>query len=150
MATDLFSLMKKYDLLKFAWPNLSYHPALDQTKDVNLRIGVLVLSLKEKGEDFVHTIRLPRHLSHEIHAAWRVQQSEMVPLMKLSEYQKDLLKLVHPNLPPAALLPCFIHGRELQERGLFGRKISGALSRVRRAQWKGEVSCREEALNLFR
>ena len=145
----IFSLMEKYDLLKFAWPNLSYHPALDKTKDLTLRVGVLVLSLKEKGEDFVHTIRLPKHLSHEIHMAWRVQQSEMAPLAKLTEYQRSLLELMHPDLPSAALTPCFIHGNELQGLGLFGKRISGALSRVRRAQWTGEVSCREEALKLL-
>lgn len=145
----IFSLMEKYDLLKFAWPSLSYHPALDQTKDSDLRLGILVLSLKEKGEDFLHTLRIPKHLSHEIHGAWRIQQDEMAPLGKISVYQETLLKLLHPSLPPVALTPCFIHGKELQGLGLFGRRISGALHRVRRAQWKGDVSCREEALKLL-
>ena len=145
----IFSLMGKYDLLKFAWPNLSYHPAIDKTKDADLRLGILVLSLKEKGEDFLRSLRIPKYLSHEIHGAWRIQQDEMAPLGKISSYQETLLQLMHPALPSAALTPCFVHGKELQGLGLFGRRISGALHRVRRAQWKGEVSCREEALKLL-
>lgn len=145
----IFSLMEKYDLLKFAWPNLFYHPALDKTKDVNLRLGVLILSLKEKGDDFLRTLRISKHLAHEIHAAWRIMQDEMAPLGNISSYQKNLLELINPKLAPTALMPCFIHGKELQGLGLFGRRISRALNRVRKAQWKGEVSSREEALKLL-
>ena len=44
-----------------------------------------------------------------------------------------------------ALEPCFVRGRELKDLGLAGRRISGALDRVRQAQWAGEVKTREEA-----
>ena len=142
-------LLETYDLLKFAWPALRYHPALSQTKDVELRLGILVLSLGEKGDDFLKTLRLPKHLSHEIHAAWRLVQEKKSPLTSISAYQSTLIKYMCPDLPPSALEPCFIHGRELQSLGLLGRRISGALNRVRRAQWEGTVSNREDAVKLI-
>ena len=146
---EIFALLETYDLLKFAWPALRYHPALSQTKDVDLRLGILILSLGEKGDDFLRTLRIPKHLSHEIHMAWRLMQEKKAPLTSISAYQSTLIKYMCPDLPPSALAPCFIHGRELQSLGLLGRRISGALNRVRRAQWEGAVSNREDAVKLI-
>lgn len=146
---EIFELLQKYDLLKFAWPNLKYHVALEKTQDSQVRLGILVLSLKDKGEDFLKSLRPTKKMSHEILSVLRLVQQEVCPLSPLSEYQRTLLQLFLPHLPSQAMEPCFIHGRELQTFGLFGRRISGVLKKVRYAQWHGEISSREEAIKLI-
>ena len=98
------------------------------------------------GENFLKTLHLSKELAAEILGAWKVTQEKMCPLGALSALQKSILQAVLPGLAPAALEPCFIRGGELKNFGLAGRKISGALDRVRKAQWNGEIKNREEAM----
>ena len=142
---EIFGLLKKYDLLKFAWPGLSYHPALGATTSLDLRIGVLVLSLGERSEDFMNTLRLPKQLTHEIHGARRLIQEKTAPLHALTSYQHSLIRLMCPKLPPEALEPCFVRGGEIRESGISIHRISGALTYIRKAQWEGKITNREAA-----
>ena len=64
--------------------------------------------------------------------------------------QQEILKAVLPGLPAGALEPCFLKGREVKEMGLMGRRISGALDRVRRAQWEGTVKNHDDAVALLK
>ncbi len=146
---DIFALMEKYDMLKFAWPGLRWHDELLQADTVQKRIGVLVCLLGASGEDFLRTLHLPKDLTASIEGAWKVSQEQLSPLAALSDFQKDILHIVLPGLPPLALEPCLLRGRDLKDAGLCGRRISGALDRVRKAQWKGEIHTREEALALL-
>ena len=143
-------LMEKYDMLKFAWPGLQWHDALLNSQDVQERVGILVCMLGVSGEDFLRSLHLPKEFTQEILGAWKVTREKMSPLGSLSPLQKKILKAVVPGLPPMALEPCFVRGRELKDLGLAGRRISGALDRVRQAQWAGEVKTREEAQSFLK
>ncbi|MBQ9970895.1 MAG: CCA tRNA nucleotidyltransferase [Elusimicrobiaceae bacterium] len=147
---EIFALMEKYDLLKFAYPGLQWSDALLRTDDVAERTGILVCLLGPSGEDFLRSLHLPKEFSQEILGAWKVTQEKMSPLSQLSPLQTEILKAVLPGLPPGALEPCFLKGREVKEMGLMGRRISGALDRVRRAQWEGSVKNHEEAVKLLK
>ena len=146
---EMFALMEKYDLLKFAWPGLVWNDALLRSEDVAERTGILVCLLGASGENFLRSLHLQKEFSQEIFGAWRVTQEKMSPLTGLSPLQKAILRAVLPGLSPLALEPCVIRGRELKDFGLAGRKISGALDRVRKAQWNGEVKTREDAQALL-
>ena len=143
---EIFMLMEKYDMLKFAWPGLNWNDVLLQAESAPQRIGLLVCLLGPSGENFLKTLHLSKELAAEILGAWKVTQEKMCPLGALSALQKSILQAVLPGLAPAALEPCFIRGGELKNFGLAGRKISGALDRVRKAQWNGEIKNREEAM----
>ena len=143
---EIFSLMEKYDMLKFAWPGLHWNEALLQVASFEERVGVLVCSLGPSGEDFLRTLHLSKELAQEILGAWKITQEKMCPLGQLSPLQRAILQAVFPGLISTALEPCFIRGGELKNFGLSGRKISGALDRVRKAQWNGEIRNREEAI----
>ncbi len=149
-AKEIFSLMEKYDMLKFAWPGLHWSDALLQVTSPERRIGVMVCLLGSSGENFLRTLHLPKEVAAAILGAWKVTQEKMCSLSPLSSFQKDILAAVLPGMPKAAFEPCFIKGGELKELGLAGRKISGALDRVRKAQWNGDVTSREEALQLLK
>lgn len=145
---EIFELMEKYDLLKFAWPGLKWNPALLRTSDAMQRVGILACLLGASGGDFVRSLHLPAQQSHEILGAWKVWEEQMSPISSLSEYKKEILRAVCPGLAPQALEPCVVRGQELKEMGLSGRKISLALEKIRKAQWQGKIHTAQDALRL--
>ncbi|MBR4355418.1 MAG: CCA tRNA nucleotidyltransferase [Elusimicrobiaceae bacterium] len=147
---DIFSLMQKYDLLKFAWPGLSWDEALLKTDSVLERLGILACRLEESGEEFVRSLRLPTHFTQEILGSWKISQEKLSPLSSLSLTKQRILQAVYPTLPTSALEPCVIQGKELKDKGFAGRHIAAALTQVRRAQWEGKVKSKQEALKLLK
>lgn len=147
---EIFGLMEKYDLLKFAWPGLTWDEALAAVNSVPERVGVLACKLGESGEEFVRSLRLPADFNHEILGAWKVSQEKLSPLGPLSGVKKRILQAVFTHLPESALEPCFVAGRELKDMGLAGRHISTELTHLRRAQWEGKIKSRPEALKYFK
>ncbi len=147
---EIFALMEKYDLLKFAWPGLTWQENLLSTDSAAERIGMLACQLKESGEEFVRSLRLPGEWTHEVIGAWKVAQEKMSPLAPLSGTKQRILKAVYPHLPDNALEPCVVQGRDLKETGLAGRHISAALTRVRKAQWDGQIKTKPDALKLLK
>ena len=114
-----------------------------------MRVGILACLLGASGGDFVRSLRLPAGQSHEILGAWKVWEEQMSPLTTLTPFKKQILQAVCPQLSAHALEPCLVHGQALKERGLTGRKISLALEKIRRAQWKGKIHTEQEALSLI-
>ena len=147
---EIFGLMEKYDMLKFAWPGVQWNEALLKTTDPLVRVGILVCLLGASGEDFLRTLHLPKEPAQAILGAWKIAQEQMCPLAALLPLQREILQAVLPSLPEAALEPCFVRGGELKDLGLAGRRISGALDRVRKAQFAGKIKNREEALEFLK
>ena len=145
----IFDLMREYDLLKFAYPGLTWQDALAQTQDADLRLGILVLSLGDSGANFLRSLRVSKTTTQEILGAWRVWQEAQSPLHRLTDFQKKLLHLYCPALPQLALETCLLCGNDLRELGVCGRHISDSLGRVRSAQWNGKIATREGALKLL-
>lgn len=146
---EIFALMGKYDLLKFAWPGLRWNENLLRVDNAVDRVGVLACQLGESGEEFIRSLHLHASDTHEIIGAWKVVQEKLSPLTPLSDRKKVIIQAVCPQLPAVALEPCVISGRELKEIGLSGRHISAALARVRHAQWEGRVRNKPDALKLL-
>lgn len=148
-AKHIFELMDKYDLLKFAYPNVKWVPSLEKTTDPNFRLALLILSLGERSRNFLRSLSLPKSFSMEVENVCALFDDQLSPLAPLSNFQRKLMTLFKPDLPPSAITPCLIRGGELRDIGLIGRRISGALLKVRRAQWEGKVSTRKEAVDLL-
>ena len=147
---EIFALMEKYDLLKFAWPGLKWDAALLRTEDAMQRVGILACLLGASGGDFVRSLHLPTHQSHDILGAWKVWEEQMSPLTPLSPFKKQILRAVCPELPPQALEVCYVRGQDLKEKGFYGRKISQALEKIRRAQWQGKITTEQAAWALVK
>ena len=147
---EIFALMEKYDLLKFAWPGLHWEDNLRGVSGSTERVGVLACQLGDSGEEFVRSLHLPSADSHEIIGAWKVVQEKLSPLSSLSAVKKRIIQAACPRLADLSLEPCVIGGKELKETGLAGRHISAALTRVRKAQWEGEVRNKADAFSLLK
>ncbi|MBP5616524.1 MAG: CCA tRNA nucleotidyltransferase [Elusimicrobiaceae bacterium] len=145
----VFDYLIEYDLLKFAWPSLKWTDALLQVNTVEERLGVLVCSLKENGEEFLSSLCVAHELSQAIMGAWKVEQQRLSPLVALTNFQYTVLRAVLPDLPQPALQPSVLRGQDLKDLGVYGRNISSLLDKVREAQWKGKISTREEALKFI-
>lgn len=147
---EIFALMEKYDLLKFAWPGLKWDEALLGTDSVLERVGILACRLGDSGAEFIRSLHLPAEFNHETLGAWKVAQEKLSPLAPLSAVKKRILQHIFARLPVNALEPCFMTGKELKEGGLSGRHISAELTRLRRAQWEGRIKSRQEALKQLK
>ena len=88
-------------------------------------------------------------MSHFIKEAWKVSQEHLSPLTKLTDFQLHILQAFFPGLPPMALQPCVIKGMDLKNAGIYGRNIAKLLLQVRKAQWEGQITTREEAMKLI-
>ncbi len=145
----IFEQLDYYRLLPFIWHGITFHSALLRTQDAYMRLGILVLSLGERGANFLHSLCLPASIFDDILGAWTVQESCLSPFLPLSPYQRTLLEIMHPKLPPIALEPCLLRGVNLKELGLSARRLSGASLKVRAAQFQGKIKTREEAIKLI-
>ncbi|MBR4592775.1 MAG: CCA tRNA nucleotidyltransferase, partial [Elusimicrobiaceae bacterium] len=147
---EIFALMEKYDLLKFAWPGLTWNDALLEPNCITERIGILACKLGDSGENFVRSLHLSTESSREIIGAWKISQEKLSPIGELSPTKKRILQMVYPALPAAALEPCFVHGKDLKDFGLAGRHISTVLTQLRKGQWDGRIKNKQEAVKHLR
>ena len=145
----IFDYLIQYDLLKFAWPSLTWHDGLLNVHGTNERLGFLVCTLGDNGEGFLRSLHVHKDVSHAIKEAWKVEQERMSPLSQLTEFQLHILRAFFPHLSPLALQPCVVKGLDLKAAGVYGRNISKLLVQIRKAQWEGKISTREEALALI-
>lgn len=145
----VFDYLIQYDLLKFAWPSLAWHNGLEKLSCPEERLALLTCALGENGEEFLHSMHPSKELSALAKGTWRVEQERMAPLTRLTEPQLRVLRAFFPKLPPQALEPCVLKGQDLKDLGVYGRNISKLLITVRKAQWEGKVSTREQALQLI-
>lgn len=145
----VFDYLIQFDLLKFAWPSLTWHKGLTQLTTPEERLALLVCSLGENGPDFLHSLHPSKELSHVIKEVSRVEEERITPLIHLSDFQRRVLSTFFPQLPPQALGPCVLKGQDLKDLGVYGRSIAKLLLSVRKAQWEGKISTREEALKFL-
>lgn len=145
----VFDYLIQFDLLKFAWPSLRWHDGLEKLSTPEERLGLLTCSLGDIGAEFLHSMHPQRDLSTLITGAWKVEQERICPLARLADFQLRILRIFFPGLPPQALEPCVLKGQDLKDLGVYGRNIAQLLLKVRRAQWEGKISTREEALKLI-
>ncbi len=146
---EIFDFLIQYDLLKFAWPSLTWHDGLLQLKGPYERLGLLTCTLGDNGEGFLRSLHLHKDISHVIKEAWKVEQERMSPLSELTDFQTHVLRAFFPHLPPMALQPCVVKGLDLKESGIYGRNIAKLLVQIRKAQWEGKVTTRQEAFTLI-
>ncbi|MBQ3667512.1 MAG: CCA tRNA nucleotidyltransferase [Elusimicrobiaceae bacterium] len=145
----VFNYLIEFDLLKFAWPSLTWHAGLTKLSAPEERLGLLVCALGENGDEFLRSLHPSKELSRVIKEISRVAEEHLTPLIALSDFQRRVLNTFFPKLPPQALGPCVLRGQDLKDLGVYGRSISNLLVTVRKAQWEGKITTREEALKLL-
>lgn len=143
----IFALLKQYGLLDFIYPGLAWTDKLLKAKTMPECLGVLVCSMDKSGTAFLKSLRLPKELTQQLQTLLEVFEAQRAPLSALTPLQKNVLRILYPQLPPFALESCFVRGNDLKNRGFCGSKISSALEYCCSLQWRGEVSSAQEALD---
>lgn len=145
----VFDYLIQYDLLKFAWPSLTWHEGLTKLTTKEERLGLLMCTLGDNGEDFLRSLHIHKEVFHALKETWKVEQERMSPLTRLTDFQQRILRVYFPLLPVMALEPCVLKGQDLKDIGIYGRNIAKLLVCVRKAQWEGKISSRQDALALI-
>lgn len=144
----IFDYLIEYDLLKFVWPSLKWHDGLLTVRDMYERLGLLVCTLGDNGEEFLRSMHTPKEIAHVLKETWKVEQERMSPLAPLTDFQLRILRVFFPQLPPMALQSCVVRGMDLKNAGVYGRNIAKLLVQIRKGQWEGKITTRQQAMAL--
>jgi tRNA nucleotidyltransferase (CCA-adding enzyme) len=116
------------------------------------RLGALALGLGlEEGLKFLRSLPLERPAAQAIQEALKLAAAKASPRGELSATASRLIEAAIPGLPKSALRPLWLNGADIKALGIAeGRRYSDILDEAAAAQWKGEISSREEALEWLR
>jgi tRNA nucleotidyltransferase/poly(A) polymerase len=140
--------LRSWGYLDLVYPDL---PVKVKGDTVEERLGSLVLSLGEKGDDLLASLPVEHSMARRIKEALRVCRDKASPRGELPAETARLVALTFPRLPKTALQPLFLGGSDLKAAGLrAGPEFSAVLDEAARAQWTGRITSRGEARSWLR
>ena len=113
------------------------------------RLAAMLLALgKPEAMKLLAALPIEHALSAQIREMLDVSAAQAAPRSALPPLARRVLSTVLPDLPPAALKPVLINGRDIQARGLApGKDFRDILDAAALLQWKGRLKSRAQALN---
>ncbi len=136
--------LRSWGYLDLVYPDM---PVQVRGASVEERLGSLVLSLGEKGEEFLGSLPVERSMARRIKEALRVCRQKASPRTALSPETARIVALACPYLPKTALQSLFLGGADLQAAGLrSGPDFRAVLDEAARAQWAGRIRSRAAAI----
>ncbi len=141
-----FKLLKAWGYLDLFDPALPW-PAKPPL-GVPERLATLALALgAAKGRAFVDRFPHEHHLRARLHAALELAFSDLAPRAAPDALALAAVRRLLPKLPPSALKPCFLQGRDLIAAGLKpGPAFHAILDKAARLQRAGKLKSRAAAL----
>ncbi len=115
------------------------------------RLGAMALRLGPRGKDCLASLPLDKSLALELRETLEVACHRRSPRRALPRPSLAILRTAFPRLPRAALRPLFIDGEDLRALGMApGKAFGEALDDAARAQWRGLIRSRAEALRWLK
>ncbi len=113
------------------------------------RLAAMLLALgKPEALKVLAALPIEHALATLIRETLEVAAAQASPRNPLAPLSRRVLTTVLPDLPPAALRPVLINGRDIQARGLApGKDFRDILDAAALLQWKGRLKSRAQALN---
>ncbi len=141
-----FGLLEEWGYLDLLFPGLPRGAALPS--GLEPRLAALALALgAERGRAFADAFPFPHHLRVLLHETLELDASDKSPRADLSPEVAAAVRRARPELPTAALKPCFLHGRDLIALGLTpGPSFHEILDEAARLQRAGTLKTRAAAL----
>ena len=139
------SLLERWGYLSLFGARLLAPPRA--LKGVEARLGAMALLLEKGGAGFLNRLALDRKLSGDLHELLKLLEDERAPRDEPPAAAREVLKILRPKLPAAALKPLFVTGEDLKALGFQpGPAFKGILDEAAARQWKGELATRRQAL----
>lgn len=141
-----FKLLKAWGYLELFDPALPWSAKLPT--DAQARLASIALALgPAKGRAFVDRFPHEHQLRAKLHAALELAFSDLAPRAAPDALALSAVRRFLPKLPPAALKPCFLQGRDLIAAGLKpGPAFHAILDKAARLQRAGKLKSRSAAL----
>lgn len=145
-----FGLLQDWGYLSLFHPELPWR-RLPST-GVEPRLAALALALgPSKGREFVDAFPFEHHLRTLLLEVLAVGSSDKSPRVEVPALVVSAVRRAFPKLPPAALRPCFLCGRDLIAAGLKpGPSFHAIIDEAARLQRRGRLKTRAAALAWFR
>lgn len=123
------------------WPNWSGGAAEDRLAELCVMLGL------PDAEELLKSLPIDRAVSGAIRLALECQRDAAAPRSELPRLAGRALRVIHPQLPAAALKPVFLRGSDLEARGLKpGPDFKELLGEAAKLQWHGRLKSRRETL----
>ncbi|OGR74975.1 MAG: hypothetical protein A2X40_08695 [Elusimicrobia bacterium GWC2_65_9] len=148
--SSAFGLLQDWGYLSLFHPELPWR-RLPST-GVEPRLAAMALALgPSKGREFVDSFPFEHHLRTLLLEVLAVGSSDKSPRVEVPALVASAVRRAFPKLPPAALRPCFLHGRDLIAAGLKpGPAFHAIIDEAARLQRRGRLKTRAAALTWFR
>lgn len=145
-----FALLGRWGYLGLLHPALRWEKGLP--RGVEERLTALALALGPgKGREFVDRFPHEHAARARLHAALELAFAPGAPRSAPERSAAAAVKRLFPKLPPAALKPCFLQGRDLIAAGLKpGPEFHRILDEAARLQRAGRLETRSAALRWLK
>ena len=145
-----FTLLRDWGYLRLFNPDLSWSKKIPA--GVEPRLAALALALgPEKGRFFIEAFPHEHHLRTRLRETLSLAFSDQSPRVMPAPGLAAAVSRFRPKLPPAALKPCFLLGKDLIAAGLEpGPDFHGILNEAARLQRAGGLKTRSAALSWLR
>lgn len=141
-----FIKTKEYGLMDFIEPSFEWNENILKTSDVNGRFILMVYN-NPKALEIAKKLGISNELKRTLAAVIKFVNSQTITAIPLNEFEKNLIKIILPGLPPEALLPRFISGNDVKKAGINeGEKLSFYLEECSKAQREGLIKNKESGL----
>jgi tRNA nucleotidyltransferase (CCA-adding enzyme) len=115
------------------------------------RLGAMALRLGPRGKDFLASLPIDKALALDLRETLDVASHRRSPRRDLPPPSLAILRAAFPRLPRTALRPLFVGGEDLRALGIPpGKALGKALDEAARAQWRGRVRSRVEAIRWLK
>jgi tRNA nucleotidyltransferase (CCA-adding enzyme) len=145
-----FALLSDWGYLALFHPELSWNKKMPA--GVEPRLAALALALgSEKGRAFIEAFPHEHHLRTRLRETLNLAFSDQSPRSAPAPEIVAGVRRFAPKLPPAALKPCFLLGKDLIAAGLKpGPEFHEILNEAARLQRAGSLKTRAAALSWLR
>lgn len=146
----VFDFLKKWNALTYIYPGLKYSELLLKTRSMEVRLGILAAESQgspPQADEFLKNLNPERNLFLRIKSALEIHYKKASPKKELARVEKEIIKILNPQIAGAGLKPLFINGFDLEKSGFANKtSYSSILDRAACAQWRGGFKNKKQAL----
>ena len=144
-----FKILEELGFLDQIFYGMKISPDMDKISNWEMKFAFLC-GLSENPIDFLKSFNFERKIYNRIFYTLKPHLDKKIPLYKLDEEQKQVLKLLNPDKNEIAFSDLLIENKDLKKLNIERFKWSKILSKVASLQWEGKLKNKEKAIEKIK